>query len=109
VSIAAPMRMIFSHTHHSFGNVDVYPVGALRGLQQLRRSLDLRVPLQGHRREAIRHSIRYVRRGWRRGSHWNGYLAEPTNDDIRWTQCGHGWTKRRALASLKRHVGEVQW
>lgn len=35
------------------------------------------------------------------------HLAEPTVDGG-WTRCGHGWTRKRALRDLDRHVAGVQ-
>jgi hypothetical protein len=98
--------------------VDVYPVGILRQLKRIRTALDPRAghplwgsktPNPGWRRMTIRHAAHCIRDDAHRRSAWNGYLAEPIVDGLRWTRCGHGWTKRRALASLKRHIGEVQW
>jgi hypothetical protein len=100
--------------------VNVYPVGALAYLLRIKAALSptpsrLMATLirEGHapadwRRQHVASALYLIRRHWRRRSTWNGYLAEPTVD-ILWTRCGHGWTKGRALRSLKRHVGEVQW
>jgi len=74
--------------------IDVYPVGLFRDVK--------------HRR--FRSGLRYLRdqargRNWRAvGNYFNGFLAEhPTLG----TRCGHGWTKRRALADLHRHIREL--
>jgi hypothetical protein len=98
----------------------IYAVGVLRQLHRIRAALDPRRPgplhtrftrrtaPTGWRRDTIRHALRCIRDDAHRRSAWNGYLAEPTTDGIYWTRCGHGWTKRRATASLLRHIGEVQ-
>ncbi len=44
---------------------------------------------------------------WLRRSAWNGYLAEPLAPAVYFRRCGHGWTQRRALADLNRHLREV--
>lgn len=38
---------------------------------------------------------------------FNGYLAEVQHSSMLHTRCGHGWTKRRALSDLGRHLGEM--
>ena len=90
----------------------IYPVGALRQLTHIKRALNPKaqvpIALKGWRRNTITYAIRTIWADKGRRSSWNGYLAEPTNDSIYWTRCGHGWTKRRAMSSLVRHVGEVQ-
>lgn len=76
--------------------IDVYPVGVLAGIKQRRF------------RQTLRYVARQVRaRNWRavRNS-FNGYLAEVSYSDIRHTRCGRGWTKRAALSSLGRRLGE---
>lgn len=79
--------------------VDVYPVGLFRDVRQAR--VDRRRGRPAFRRLA-RTALR--RRAWRRVSYWNGYLAEPSPwpDGLR--TCGHGWTRRRALARLDRYL-----
>ena len=80
--------------------ISVYPVGFYRDLKQLRRAFQLKDWL------GVRHRVRWITRSWRMRSYWNGYLAEvdyPTA--LLHRTCGHGWTKRRALSSLGRHLG----
>jgi len=94
----------------------IYPVGVLRQIKRIATALRPRathprwVPISppGWRRDTVRHALRCIRDDAHRRSAWNGYLAEPTGEGIYWTRCGHGWTKRRATASLLRHIGEVQ-
>jgi hypothetical protein len=102
------------------GPVDVYPVGVLADLLAIRVALDPRAPRPtGHqpryvppndwRRKTITHRWRSIRRHWRRRSAWNGYLAEPYDSNSgTWTRCGHGWTVRRAVADLGRHLVDRQ-
>jgi hypothetical protein len=84
--------------------VDVYAVGFLKDLQRARRT--------GRWRELLRWQRRYLWRQARRGdwravkNAFNGYLAEPAEfppGDYR-RRCGTGWTKARALRSLKRRL-----
>lgn len=56
-----------------------------------------------------RRMVDYIKR-----RHWeavrnmfNGYLAEVQYSSMHHTRCGHGWTKRRALSDLGRHLGEM--
>ncbi len=92
--------------------IDVYAVGWLADILRAWRCLT--VPeLAGHRgnawrflRQEWRYNVRQVKAGnWRavRNS-FNGYLAE---HHTRGTRCGHGWTRRRALRDLYRHLAEV--
>jgi hypothetical protein len=100
--------------------VDVYPVGVLRDLQAVPRYLRHRMPSRAWAcfRSAWRHPARHIRNGdWRAfGNTFSGYLAEPgwlpggfLPDDPwpRWARCGHGWTRRRALRDLARHLQEA--
>lgn len=100
--------------------VDVYAVGVLRDLQPVPRYLRHRMPSRawGCLRTAWRQPWGHIRnRDWRKlGYSFNGYLAEPGwlpngffPDDPwpLWTRCGHGWTRRRALRDLARHLAEV--
>lgn len=96
-------------------SVDVYPVGLLRELKMFWRShVSLRRELPAIARW---HSRRNMRNFWKvhvwrniRMHRWhslkngfNGYLAEPTSFPEHVRRCGSGWTKRRALRSLKRY------
>lgn len=82
--------------------VDVYRVGALYDLWYLYRIVRV-----GH----FRHLPQELRGQWLRRrrllrrSHWNGYLAEATELDV---NAGHGWTRKRALASLHREVAAAR-
>lgn len=84
--------------------VDVYPVGLRDDLRRLWRAISNR------RDNTARYRLkRMCRSAFRSRSYWNGYLAEPTAcpPGLRWTRCGHGWTKRRAVADLYRHLLEA--
>jgi hypothetical protein len=96
--------------HAGTKEIDVYAVGWLWVLLALGRSLRARHP------KAIRFALVKVRYEWRctvrraRAGKWrevrnslNGYLAEHHAIGSR---CGHGWTKRRALRDLHRHLDE---
>jgi hypothetical protein len=91
--------------------VDVYPVGLLgdllRDWRQARhwrrfRAADGEPTL--HVRRTARYLIGRVRAGnWRAVKNtFNGYLAEPTPFPEEIRRCGSGWTKARALRSLRR-------
>lgn len=86
--------------------IDVYPVGVLDDLRFAYRAIR-----SGHSREGygkIRSSIRYVVDSVRAGNwrsvrnSFNGYLAEPTPFPEGLKGCGSGWTRKRALRSLRR-------
>jgi hypothetical protein len=92
------------------GGVDVYAVGVLSALQRAYRSC--RAGRWSAGRAELRSSVRYLGYQARRGEwravrqSFNGYLAEPAEfppGDYR-RRCGSGWTKRRALRSLDRHL-----
>jgi len=93
-------------------DIDIYAVGWLKTFRSAWRCLTL-PELAGHRRNAWRE----LRRGWRymayqaRRRNWravkncfNGYLAEHRHLG---TRCGTGWTKRRALRDLHRHLDKT--
>lgn len=84
--------------------VDVYPVGVLDTLQTV-----YQWTRHGHVADA-RHKLCWYVRFWQlwtnRGA-WNGYLAEPLDHSVKFTRAGHGWTRRRALADLRRHLREA--
>ncbi len=90
-------------------NVDVYPVGLLDDLLRLVTVL----PTERGRtaKYAIKRIVRSSSRAikYRKFSYFNGFLAEPTQypESLRWTRCGHAWTRRRALADLHRHLEEM--
>ena len=77
--------------------ITVYPVGWLEAWK--------------HRR--LRSTWRYVKsqahkRNWRAVKNtFNGYLAEVQYSTMHHRRAGHGWTKRRALSDLGRHLGEL--
>jgi hypothetical protein len=86
--------------------IDIYSVGLLRDLHKF-RGVWKHVPSE--RWSVARGLIRSFRTHWRQGSYWNGYLAEPPNHDgPSWTRCGHGWTRRRALADLAAHQARLR-
>ena len=87
----------------SDSRIDVYPVGLLADLLFLARTVQ-RVPR--HTKDAWRKLANGWRMSWHQRSYWNGYLAEPRTDNA-WKRAGHGWTRRRALRSLDRHLAEV--
>lgn len=82
--------------------IDVYPVGVLAELLFAYRI----VVKLGKWGEAW-NRLKRIPGMWYRRNSWNGYLAEPCAD-IPILRCGHGWTKRRALADLRRHLAELQ-
>lgn len=87
-------------------NIDIYRVGVLDALRA-----DWRIVTVLRRRPyRLRQEARYLlmqakRRNWRavRNS-FNGFLAEHRYAG---TRCGHGWTRQRALADLRRHLDEL--
>ncbi len=105
--------------------VDVYPVGVLAHLRHACRYLTLPTSQFPHaasppvtvrwRISRAQIELRYIRqsisrhitrRQWRElRQSFNGYLAEPSPwpQDGSLTRCGSGWTKTRALRSLRRH------
>jgi hypothetical protein len=91
--------------------VDVYPVGLFHTLRTVRGIWKY----QGKREalRSLRFRLRYLRDQARVGnwravrSYFNGYLAEPLHSDGAWTRCGHGWTERRALRDLDRHMRKL--
>jgi hypothetical protein len=88
------------------GEVDIYAVGLLHDIRLAVGGLRAR----GHRFHFARKLPRRLRSSWRKSSYWNGYLAEPAAiaDGLNtWTRCGHGWTKKRALRDLRRHMREL--
>ncbi|MFD6565361.1 hypothetical protein [Micromonospora profundi] len=91
-------------------SVDIYPVGVLAELLRLRRALtnyDTKATgwAVGRLRAEMRSVAARVRqRDWRAVKNkFNGYLAEPTPFPEGVHRCGSGWTKRRAMRSLRRH------
>lgn len=95
-----------THDPHAGLNVDIYPVGVLDDLLTA-----CRWARAGHPREALA-KLRYCTHRLielARARHWrslrqslNGYLAEPTEWPEGLKSCGSGWTKKRALRSLRR-------
>ena len=80
--------------------IDVYPVGWMAVWRD---------PIGTEFRGEWRRMVDNIkRRRWRAVRNmFNGYLAEPVGVSMLWHRCGHGWTKRRALADLARHLQEV--
>lgn len=94
--------------------VDVYPVGWLSTLRRAGRAFVTRRRLSVIRRHAwfdlrrlTKLTVHRIRtRQWRElKNSFNGYLAEPHHwpEDGSLRRCGSGWTRRRALRSLRRH------
>lgn len=91
--------------------VGVYPVGLLgdllRDWRQIRHWREFRAaggkPTM-HVRRTARYLIGRIRdRNWRAVKNtFNGYLAEPTPFPEEVRRCGTGWTRKRALRSLRR-------
>ena len=80
--------------------VIVYPVGWMRVWKD---------PLCGEWRGEWRRMLDAIRkRRWRTVRNmFNGYLAEAQYTSMIHYRCGTGWTKRRALADLGRHLAEL--
>lgn len=80
--------------HHP---IDVYPVGVLAAWKHRR--------MRGKLRYERRYLIDCLRqRKWRAiRMAFGGYHAE-VDSTWRATRCGHGWTKKRAVADLHRHL-----
>lgn len=100
--------------------IDVYRVGAFKDFYMAWRALTVRpVPLHQWRyarrylKRPFQLSAHYIRVGkWRElKNQWNGFLAEPTPWPTGATRCGSGWTRKRALRSLRRQVSRpgVSW
>lgn len=91
--------------------VHIYAVGLLDHLRTVRgtwKHLGRREAIRTlrHRLGYLRHQIRA--RNWRAvRNYFNGYLAEPLTHDEAWTRCGHGWTRKRALRDLNRHMDKL--
>jgi hypothetical protein len=82
---------------------DVYSVGLLHDLLFLARTVRL---APKHTYEAWKKLRIGFSQSWRTRGYWNGYLAEPVTRGG-WQRCGHGWTKRRALKDLERHMARI--
>ncbi|MGC5033058.1 hypothetical protein [Micromonospora sp. DT229] len=96
--------------HTTTGPVDIYPVGVLACLLRVRRAIATRRPdlirwaLIDLRVTARTLAWRIRKGDWRAvKSAFNGYLAEPNPFPDHMSRCGSGWTKRRAMRSLRRH------
>lgn len=86
---------------------EVYPVGLLHDLLHWRSGMYSTYRTLWHIRTYLGSKIRQG--DWRAvRQFFNGYLAEPTHEDIPWRRCGHGWTRERAMQDLIRHV-ETLW
>jgi hypothetical protein len=93
-------------SYESTRHVSVYPVGWLGTFQRAWRALVI-LHSPGRAWRQIRQELRYCRRQFKHRN-WralrqtlNGYLAE---HEYAGTRCGHGWTRRRALRDLERHL-----
>jgi hypothetical protein len=91
--------------------IDIYDVGWLAAIRYARRALTA-PELAGHRAEAwwkLRQEWHYTRNAIREGrwrrvrQSFNGWMAEPTPFPDGMKRVGTGWTRRRALRSLRRH------
>lgn len=86
--------------------IDVYPVGVLADLRFAYRAIRFGRFREGYwkLRSQARRIIERARAGnWRSvRQSFNGYLAEPTPFPEGLKGCGSGWTRKRALRSLRR-------
>jgi hypothetical protein len=78
--------------------VDVYAVGVLYEL-----GFAYNLALRGMWTEA-RGRLDRIPGMWGRRNAWSGYLAEPIDSSRPFTRAGHAWSRRRALADLRRHM-----
>jgi hypothetical protein len=78
--------------------VDIYAVGV-----QYELGFAYNLALHGMWREGWGR-LKRIPGMWGRRNAWNGYLAEPLDSSRPFTRAGHAWTRRRALADLRRHV-----
>lgn len=83
--------------------IEVYPVGVLA---DLRHAWVDKWHARTYLRYARQSVVRHIRnRQWRKlKNDFNGFLAEPTPWPDGVTRCGSGWTRKRALRSLRRQV-----
>ena len=82
--------------------VDVYPVGWLAAWLERRMGTSLLGEFRYFRSQVRNKNWRALH------NTFNGYLAEPVGDwPVLWHRCGHGWTKRRAVRDLFRHMADV--
>jgi hypothetical protein len=101
-----------------YPGVDVYPVSVLAALLGVARAYGREVRsedaetielVRGYAWSRLRGEARQVRERaaagrWREVRNaFNGYLAEPYDFPERMTRCGSGWTRARAMRSLRRH------
>jgi hypothetical protein len=93
--------------------IGIYPVGLLadllRDCRQIRHWRKFRAaggkPTLHVRRTAKYLAYQARRRNWRAVKNtFNGYLAEPEPFPEGVHRCGTGWTRRRAMRSLERHM-----
>jgi hypothetical protein len=95
--------------------ISIYSVGVLSDLRAAWASI--RGRKVNFPRMRLRTMFRYLwgrirERKWRElRNSFNGYLAEVDYPSSRValsvTHCGHGWTKKRAIESLRRHVATI--
>lgn len=81
--------------------IDVHAIGVLHELLFAYRCIQLGMWQTACGR------LRRVPRMWSRRNAWNGFMAEPMKSGL-CTRAGCGWTRRRALADLKRQMREAQ-
>jgi hypothetical protein len=87
-------------------NVDVYRVGVLAALYRDWRMVTVVRRRPVHLAQEVRYLLRQAKaHNWRaiRNS-FNGFLAEHRYAG---TRCGHAWTRKRALADLRRHLDQI--
>jgi hypothetical protein len=90
-------------------HIDVYRVGLLAALYFDLRAVRLgfrQHPLLGHTRRELGYMRGFARRGnWRAiRNACGGWHAEHAYAG---TRCGTGWTRRRALRDLRRHLDQI--
>lgn len=88
----------------------LYPVGLFDDLRRL--VIMVRAGRWGTAKYRVKRIARQLHGEikYRELGYFNGFLAAPINYDpqsLRWTRVGHGWTRRRALADLHRHLEEM--
>lgn len=90
-------------------DIALYRVGMLQALFMDWRRLTLRLGPGWWKFTSTRYELGHIA-GWARQRNWravrgafDGWLAEHAYAG---TRAGHGWTRRRALADLQRHLAE---
>jgi hypothetical protein len=103
----------------TMSEIDVHATGVLSELQAVGRCLDPTWPGRyrgphrlpqgesGWRRKALPHFWQRLLRAVKRRNAWHGYHAEPRVMPPGVKRIGTGWTRRRALRDLERHIAEA--